>query len=395
MKLKIALVLLVVAISSHLYLANHYYQLSFGFGDEGASVCNINKTFSCDTVSASQFSEFLGIPIAAWGAATNAVLLVLLMGWIIRWGDNIARLASYATYLAGFTALMSVVMTSISTLFLRTFCVFCITAYVCSFIVFELIRRSRPDDPQDFKENLLALVGPAKSYLILLAAIPIGAFLLNRGILSNYGAKNLSEFVQTAISDWQATPAAIFTAAPALIKGASDADAKMTIVEFADFRCAHCRAASAPLGAFVASRADVQLRFMNFPLDSACNSAVDFGDGISCMLARGVVCAEKLSQKGWDLHDEIFSRQGDFAQVAISDLKGKLSLWGKDHGIDAAAMTTCLEDEGTRKLVADQAVNGQTAGVKGTPTIYVNGKKLPRGQSLHVLEKAYEIAKAK
>jgi protein-disulfide isomerase/uncharacterized membrane protein len=392
MKLRLAFILLVVAILSHLYLTNHYYELSFGLAEDG-SVCNINKVFSCDTVSASQFSTFLGIPMAAWGAATNAVILVLLVGWIIRWTDDLARLASYAYYLSAFSALVSVVMATLSSVVLGTFCLFCIAAYVCSFAVFELLRRSREADPRTLKDHLVALKGPARSYLLLLVAIPVGAVVLNKGILSNYGAKNLGEFVNSSISDWQANPKVEVTTPPSLIKGATDEAAKVTIVEFADFRCGHCKSAAAPLSAFAASRSDVQLRFLNFPLDSSCNPNVEFGDGISCLLARAVTCAEKANQKGWDMHDQVFSHQGDFGRLSAEDTKAKVLSWAKDFGADETVFAACLEDEATRKLVSDQAAAGKAAGVRGTPTVLVNGRKLPRGQSLHVLEKAYELAK--
>lgn len=393
MKLRIAFIVIIVAIFSHLYLTNHYYQLSFGLADEG-SVCNINKVFSCDTVSASKYSSLLGIPMAAWGAATNFVLFVLIIGWMIRWGDDIARLAAYATYLSGVTALASIVMASISTLVLRTYCLFCIVTYICSFVVFELLRRSRPDDSRTLKDHLTALLGPAKIYVALLIAIPSGALLLDRGILNNYGAKNLQEFVSNSIADWKTSPKVEITA-PALVKGASDETAKFVISEFADFRCGHCKSASSPLAAFVASRTDVQLRFYNFPLDSACNPNVEFGDGISCLLARGIMCAEKLTQKGWDLHDEFFANQEKVARMNIDAVKNKISEWGISQGLEAATMTSCLDDEATRKIVSEQSQAGKTAGVKGTPTILVNGQKLPRGQSLPVLEKAYQITTSK
>src|SRR5437868_4045723 len=80
-----AMVCALVASGIHIYLANHHYNLVLG-SSEGGSICNINQTFNCDAVNLSSYSEFLKIPIAVWGAATNTTLLLLLFwngvsGW--------------------------------------------------------------------------------------------------------------------------------------------------------------------------------------------------------------------------------------------------------------------------------------------------------------------------
>lgn len=392
MKLRIALIFVVVAVFSHLYLTNHYYELSFGLSPEG-SLCNINKQFSCDTVSASRFSSFLGLPIAAWGAATNSVLLVLLFGLILRWADDLARLFSFTFYLSGLTVLASVVMATFSAFVLHTYCLFCMAAYACSIIVFELLRRSRIPDPRSFFENIKSLFGPAKNYLALLVMIPAGAYLLNLSILSNYGAKDLSEFVNTSIFDWQNAPTVQVPVPPSMVKGAKDGEAKVIIEEFADFRCGHCRSASGSLAAFVASRPDVQMKFYNFPLDSSCNPAVSFGDGVSCLFARAVTCAERLQEKGWAIHDRLYSEFENTSHMSVEVAKKSIVDWTSELGIPSETMLTCLDDEEIRKLIAQQAKAGNENGVKGTPSIYVNGRKLPRGQSLPVLEKAYNLSR--
>jgi protein-disulfide isomerase/uncharacterized membrane protein len=394
MKLRLALIFVLVALFSHLYLTNHYYELSFGLSGEG-SVCNINKAFSCDTVSASRYASFLGIPMAAWGAGTSVILLLLLFGWMIRWTDDVLRLSRYTFYLAGFTAAVSVVMGSISIFLIGTYCLFCIATYISSFVVFELLRRSLEPDSRSFKDHLLALVGPAKTYLVFIVAVPALAFLINTGILTNYGAKNLSEFVNSSIADWQSAPSVSISASPSMEKGASAGDALVVIEEFADFRCGHCKTAAPSVAAFVNSRSDVRLRFYNFPLDSTCNEGLNFGDGVSCLLARATTCGESLAGKGWDTHDAIFKKQDVFGRSGLKDAESEVLKIASSVGIEEAGMKTCLDDQATWEKVKLQASEGRRVGVKGTPTFYVNGRRLPRAQSLHVLEKAYQLTKTK
>ena len=68
------------------------------------------------------------------------------------------------------------------------------------------------------------------------------------------------------------------------------------------------------------------------------------------------------------------------------NLKEKIS----DLGLDEEKMMTCIESEETREVIRNQAQKGIEAGVKGTPAIYVNGKKIPGGPSIPLLEKIYQ-----
>ncbi len=87
MKLKVALLTVAIAIGLHIYLALHYYQLNFGLLTS-ESLCNVNELFNCDNVTASRFSALLGMPIALWGAVTNFILALLIMGWILGWSND-------------------------------------------------------------------------------------------------------------------------------------------------------------------------------------------------------------------------------------------------------------------------------------------------------------------
>ena len=61
------------------------------------------------------------------------------------------------------------------------------------------------------------------------------------------------------------------------------ASAAVTIVEFADYQCPHCKAAAAALSQIVAQYpTDVQVVFMDFPVNRS---------GISRVVAKGAVCA--------------------------------------------------------------------------------------------------------
>jgi protein-disulfide isomerase/uncharacterized membrane protein len=389
MKLKIALLLSLVAIGLHIYLAFHFYGLHYGMST-GESVCNLSSQFNCDTVSASRYSSVAGVPIALFGAMANIVIALMLAAWILGWADNLSRHAKLTFLLSALIAATSVVMGSISTFFISSYCIFCIGTYILSFFVFGLVAKSQVDTENSIIDQLPALFADAKSYLILFAAIPAGAFFMHKVYLQQVGADRLDLIVRNSLYDWQAAPLVTIESKALMAKGPENA--KMVIKEYADFRCGHCKYTSPSLKAFSNSHPDVRFEFYAFPLDGTCNEAMDGGgDGISCYLAKSVHCAEKLSNGGWAMHDHIFESQekinnnptlqnaGDIVAQALPLLS-----------ISADAHKACVEDAETIDLIKRQAKSGADAGVKGTPSFYVNSRKLSRGNMIPVLEKVYE-----
>ncbi len=394
MKLRSSLLFLLIAIAAHVYLTQHYYDLAFGLGT-GDNICNINATFSCDTVTASRFATFLGVPVAAWGAAANVMLLVLVFGWLVGWADDVKQLGRYSIYLSGLIALTSIVMGSISMFYIGSFCIFCMTAYVCSFVVFGLLWTSREKEPFPIKKDFLNLFTEAKTYLGFLIAIPVMAFLFNQAILSSMGGSNVNEMVRDSVASWNVAPVLAFGVQPSMIKGASDDNAKMVVTEFADFRCSHCRHAAPTVKAFIKSHPDVQFRFYNFPLDGTCNKVMQSGDGVSCFLAKAVTCAEKLGQQGWELSDSLFNSQDEIIRMDAAAVREKVAAMAGTAGLEKDGFLACVDGPEVSALVAKQADLGDEVGVKGTPTFFVNGRKLNRAQSLPVLRGTYQAITGK
>ncbi|MFX8778144.1 DsbA family protein, partial [Acinetobacter baumannii] len=86
-----------------------------------------------------------------------------------------------------------------------------------------------------------------------------------------------------------------------LIKSSGDiSKATVTIVEFADFLCPHCKSAATSLDAFINNNPNAKLVFKTFPLDGKCNKGMQHqGDGVRCQLAAAPVCADQMNQSGW------------------------------------------------------------------------------------------------
>ncbi|MEQ1664838.1 MAG: vitamin K epoxide reductase family protein [Bdellovibrionales bacterium] len=389
MKLKIAFLLACITIGLHTYLTFHYYDLNFGI-HSGTSICNLNSTFNCDTSTASSYSSLLGIPLALWGAVTNIILTIILGIWILGWTLDPNRTGFFALLLAATNVVASIVMGSISVLAIGSYCLFCMGTYATGFVMFELIRREHGSGLQNYKLYFGQMFNTGKIYLFSLLAIPALAFFINKSYVIQIGADQVDSMIRTSVAEWKnSSTMDLSNPEPLISKGPSNA--KMTITEFADFRCSHCAAASHGLKAFTDSHPDIRMNFYVFALDGTCNEAIPQGDGISCFLAREVYCSEKLEKKGWAMLESVFSRQLQInsagtmaaAQLEIDGILQKLKI-----SIDQ--QKSCVDSADTQAAIRAQSHLGANVNIHGTPTIFINNKKMERGQLLPVLEAVYK-----
>lgn len=385
--LQSTLAVTLLAVLTHAYLALQSYRLKSGFLD-GKSFCNINSQFNCDAVALSSYSELFGIPVAVWGAATNLILLVFLLVLMLNLSAERDRLARVAFWLSGLIFLASIVMGTISVTRLGTYCLFCIAIYVFSLLqLLGALKINEGNPLPRLFEDIAASFRSQRWIPVTLASIPVIAILTNGIAKDAYGLKQADWVTQEAISFWKTSPEQIFKLEEGLSYQAHAGESKMQIVEFADFLCPHCKTASTPLHTFTEGHSGVRLVFKPFPLDGTCNAAIQQkGDGFRCKLAAASLCAESLNQRGWAVHDWIFERQSELSP----------SKWGNDlkevaqvAGVPEEKLLSCIEDGATKDLLLRISEEGARAKILGTPTIFVNGRRLDRGQDVLVLDAVY------
>lgn len=381
-----ALLSSLLAVGVHIYLNIHHLQLKLGISP-GTGSCNINSSFNCDSVSVSRFAVFGDAPLALWGAWTNAMIAVGIILCLIGLLQNRERVLRLLTFFSGFVAAVSLLMFAISSFVLKTYCLYCMAAYFLSFVTLISLFRIAKPKLQDLKPDLQDLFFEHRWVLGLLIAIPGGTYLSRAMINQSYGLGQLQSVIQDSLETWKQAPVQSFDEKLGL-KTPKTSPIKMKIVEFADFKCSHCKRAFPSLDAFALGREDVELTFKSFPLDGSCNKSIPRkGDGSTCTLAIAAFCAEKLSQKGWDLHHWIYDNQEQFFEA--SNPMSLLETEFKALGLESSAMKTCIEGDEVREQVQRMAEEGANAKIGGTPTIFVNGKLLERGQLLPVLEAVY------
>lgn len=146
--------------------------------------------------------------------------------------------------------------------------------------------------------------------------------------------------------------------------------AKIQIVEFADYYCPHCKHAYEAFdGIMKKYSSKIELTFMDFPIRGE----------QSKVIARGAFCAGKQG-KFWEYHGEAFTNQEKLNDNSPGEFAKSLKLNESDFG-------KCLSSKEATDHVDKSAEEGRRIGVSGTPSIYINGKKV-NGHDMADLEKA-------
>jgi protein-disulfide isomerase len=137
-------------------------------------------------------------------------------------------------------------------------------------------------------------------------------------------------------------------------------EAPVTIVEFADFQCPFCARTAPLLDAVLRAYGDrVRLVFKHFPIDSHA-------------YARGAALAALAAHeqgKFWEMHDRLFAAGGRV------DRQGALRVAG-ELGLDVRRFERDLDSPELAERLELDRQDGLAAGLTGTPTFYVNGRRL-------------------
>jgi protein-disulfide isomerase len=161
-------------------------------------------------------------------------------------------------------------------------------------------------------------------------------------------------------------------------------NAQVTVTVYADFQCPACKVEaeliSRALPRIIQDTAKVVFR--HYPLDTHQHA----------VLAARYAEAAARQDKFWAWHDMLFINQELWASV--NDPTSLFDGFAKDLAMDMAKLQTDLADPAlTEKIIADQR-GGTRAGVRSTPTIFINGRLQPNPKtSTELVEWVEQAAK--
>lgn len=143
-------------------------------------------------------------------------------------------------------------------------------------------------------------------------------------------------------------------------------DAKVTIIQWSDFECPYCARASETLREIrEAYPEDVRFEFRHLPLPTHARAI------------PAAIAALAAHEQGrfWEYHDLLFQQQR-----ALSD--ADLEAYARMIGLDLPRFRRSLQDPQHEAMILADAEEGRRVGARGTPTFFVNGRKVMGNKSL-------------
>ena len=383
-------ILSILGIIVSFYSSWHHLKYKASKGTD--ALCNINQKWSCDNIAASEYSEFLNIPLGIWGLgffiATFTISLLLVSKKAL--GAKKDTHISTLVFMTIISILLSLVLGSISLFIIGSYCITCTLIYFLCLLLaissFVYIKKSK------FKLVLFRPKHPNAPWhgsitAIVLVIITIAAYKavtqddLDPKEFVDHPEQNdkkrmeiiLENFISKTVYDIPINGSDYSGFGKDYQKG--NKNARFTIVEFADFQCPACAKLSLVSKKILADfPQQVNWVFKNFPLDSSCNDQISARlHKDACSIAILARCAG-IYNLFWQLHDEIFANN-----YGISINKAKNL--AKDLGISENQINKCLKSTDLLNKVKDDIEIAKNLNVNSTPSVYINGKKFLKGAS--------------
>lgn len=200
---------------------------------------------------------------------------------------------------------------------------------------------------------------------IIAVVLLVGLWGVWKGLNGTAPAKVSNTVVDLKIdeTDWQ--------------KGSASPSA--TLVEYSDFQCPACKAYQPLVKTLIEKHKDkVKLVYRHYPLAQHKHAQI----------AAYYAEAAGMQGKFFEMHDKLFAGQTDWEK--LNNPEQTFQNYGKDLKLDVVKLKKDAASSAAKDSVSKDLASGTAAGVEGTPTFFINGKKISSPQSIEEFEKLLE-----
>lgn len=348
-----------------------------------SSICDVSATFSCTEAYTSRYGSVGGVPVALIGILYFAFVLVLIA--LCR------RSVSARQNLAGYVFAVSTVglagvlyLAYASFFVLKAVCLLCVGVYAAIIALFlisgaaarypmtTLPGRASSDMRTLLRTpaaltTILAFIGAAVVAVAAFPGEPIAASTANAAPTPQAGAAQPS----APPPHNQIQQLEQFLAAqPRVPIVAGGSGAAVTVIKFNDYQCPPCGQTFReykPILAKLQQQHPGKIAFItrDFPLDPECNT-LGGGHQAACEAAVAVRLAREKGRAP-EMEDWLFANQQTLTPESVR------------QGVSTVAGVSDFDARypKTLELVRGDIAQGQQLGVRGTPTFFMNGIRLP------------------
>lgn len=339
----------------------------FSYNDPTAlsGLCALSNLINCETTSQSQWSIFLGMPIAFWGIVSFSALLLL------REYDRQIIAAALCVAMM----LKSGQLLYLAAVKLHSLCPFCLAINLVTLIVIwgqmrlclETVKINKCGFVRMLKTELFTTIPCQKLLLPFIAVIATVTTMYPR-----YWEMPDINFLNTVCGVTEDEHPYIESKAPP----------EIIIEEYSDYSCESCLNGQRLIRNLISKGARARLIHRNFPLSSNCNPLIPESNfhKFSCTYALWSIgmLKEKGVEAFWKTNDLIFKKR-DFIGIAeISETIGQ----------DINAVEKVAETQAAAMHLAGDILSGIRREISGTPSYFVRGKKVSIDELTIALKKS-------
>jgi uncharacterized membrane protein/2-hydroxychromene-2-carboxylate isomerase len=307
------------------------------------SFCSVGATLDCASVALSRYSVLGGVPVPLWGCA--GFLALLGSAWLrSRWLLPLAAVASLA----------SLAFLGLQLFAIGAICLLCEGVHVASWLLLALAWRQRKlvADRYRDRESLLFVFAPA-------LGLTLALLVFQRPYWGAFGWKGDLPFADGVTEEGHPW---IGAEKPTL-----------TVHEFTDYSCPHCKAASARMLREIAAHPRelrvVRRQYARMPCPR--------GLAAACQLARVAYCGQEQG-KFWQTDRWLFEH-------ATAKDRVDPAVAARDIGLDEAKLQTCIVRADTYQRAEADAKDARKKRLVGTPYYIVGNKTLSPEQVAQLL----------
>ena len=193
---------------------------------------------------------------------------------------------------------------------------------------------------------------PSKKIIITMAVVAILGGLL---VIFSGGSKDVTPETTLTDSDWK--------------RGA--VNPKVTLIEYGDFQCPACSAYEPIVEKLQQDFKDTLLfSYRHFPLTQIHQNAI---------LSSKASEAAGRQEKFWEMHDLLYKTQAEWS--TSSNAKEIFAVYAKTLGLNVAQFEQDLGLKNIEEKIKADFEGGAKLGVRGTPTFFLDGKKIENPRS--------------
>ena len=133
------------------------------------------------------------------------------------------------------------------------------------------------------------------------------------------------------------------------------------LVEFVDYQCPYCKVNFSVIKDILRLYPEVKIIFRDFPITELHDNAENAAQAARCVWQQGDRAFSRFQEL-------LFANQDHLDELSLAD-------YAQQAGVNVSFFKSCYGRKDFNSAVNQSILDGESAGVRATPTFFINGKK--------------------